>query len=185
MKDYTALTSLTLFVRVDDILMRSYERLPEVIATLPAPALLRELEIHVPYEAATVISGPLDCLARVDDILFGAGPAETIAKFNTDAASNGSQTAQRFEALAQLCVVLLTNTPLSKAKRAETDWGARLHMPRAAALGRLEVRFGRDERYVLACVRLRMGHLADVGVLFVCAAWCMHFRVVALRGPAG
>lgn len=181
MKDYTALTSLTLFVRVDDILMRSYERLPEVIATLPAPALLRELEIHVPYEAATVISGPLDCLARVDDILFGAGPAETIAKFNT----GGARETQRFEALAQLCVVLLTSIPLSKAKRAETDWGARLHMPRAAALGRLEVRFGRDERYVLARVRLRMGHPADVEVLFVCAAWCMHSRAVALRGRAG
>lgn len=185
MKDYTALTSLTLFVRVDDILMRSYERLPEVIATLPAPALLRELEIHVPYEAATVISGPLDCLARVDDILFGAGPAETIAKFNTADATGGARETQRFDALTQLCVVLLTSTPLSKAKRTETDWGARLHMPRAAALGRLEVRFGRDERYVLVRARLGMGYSADVGVLFVCAAWRMHFRAVALRGRAG
>ncbi len=154
MKGYTALTSLTLVLRIDDILTRSYGRLPEVVATLPAPALLRELEIHIPYEAATVITGPLDSLACVDDILFGAGPAETIAKFETtDDKTDTARTTQRFDALGQLRVVLLTSSPLSEAERAETDWGARLHMPRAAALGRLEVRFGRDERYVLARVR--------------------------------
>lgn len=139
-------------MRIDDILMRSYERLPEVIATLPAPALLRELEIHIPYEAATVIFGPLD---SVDDILFGTGPAEVIAKFHTtDDATDGAPSTQRFDALTQLRVVLLTSCPLSQAECAETDWGARLHMPRAAALGRLEVRFGRDERCVLACMCL-------------------------------
>lgn len=152
-------------MRIDDILMRSYERLPEVIATLPAPALLRELDIHIPYEAATVISGPLDSL---DDILFGAGPAETIAKFNTDDSASDARATQRFDALTQLRVVLLTSCPLSKAECAETDWGARLHMPRAAALGRLEVRFGRDER----CVPTRIWScecLADVDSLRICS----------------
>lgn len=181
MRDYTALTSFTLFVRIDDILVRNYERLPEVIATLPAPALLRELEIHIPYEAATVTPGPLDCLEHVDDILFGAGLAETVAKFNTDDTTGAARETQRFDALAQLRVVLLTSGPLSETERTKTDWGARLHLPRAAARGRLEVRFGRDQRYVLAHARVSMGHPPDVPF----SSRMQHCACLSVPSPCG
>ncbi|KAI0634921.1 hypothetical protein C8Q77DRAFT_1072292 [Trametes polyzona] len=142
---YVTLASLTLYVRIDDLLMRSYERLPDIIETLPTPAALHELEIHIPYEAAVTLVGPLDALKRVDDILFGAGPRR-IPVDTKDAPRSTAHATSRFNVFTEVRVVLLSTTAPSEETRADAAWATRLHMPRAGALGRLSVRFGRDDR---------------------------------------
>ncbi|KAI0827197.1 hypothetical protein BC628DRAFT_1435495 [Trametes gibbosa] len=152
MQSYVSLSSLTLYVRVDDFLTRNYERLPDVIKALPSPAELRELEIHVPYEAVINFVGILGAFSRLDDLLFcPIDPTTTDSESRVE--QGHSCTTPRFDSLFELRVVLLSVSTPDPKEREGTDWATQLRMPRAAALGRLSVRFGHDERCV--CIRER------------------------------
>ncbi|KAI0350956.1 hypothetical protein OH77DRAFT_987023 [Trametes cingulata] len=74
LNEYTSLTSLTLYVGIDDLTWK-YNELPELLETLPAPsrASLSRLELHVPYQVVSNGGAVLDVLARVDAVVFGGG----------------------------------------------------------------------------------------------------------------
>ncbi|OJT02552.1 hypothetical protein TRAPUB_6920 [Trametes pubescens] len=141
MKDYTALTSLTLFVRINNILTRSYRRLPEVVATLPAAGLRSSASSRSISRTRPPLSSPSSVTRShaSTNVLFGASPAEVIAKLYTDDTTGGARATERLYALAQLRVVLLTSNSLGEAERAEANWGVYLHMLHALHEGLLDM----------------------------------------------
>ncbi|KAH9855592.1 hypothetical protein C2E23DRAFT_723862 [Lenzites betulinus] len=160
MQNYVSLTKLTLYVRIDDVFTRNYERLPDLIAALPSPSKLRELEMHVPHEAAVKRARFLDPFSRLDDILFcHTDSATTELKPSVAMEPDSPCTPRRFDAFVALRVVLLTVRMPDPEEREATDWAVRLHMPRAATLGRLSVQFQQDARYALVLQSPRIAQL--------------------------